>query len=61
MKSEQGKGKIGHHSDFIEEIPCELITYLTDNPYIHVDLEVEAKMKEQAIFRLQQKYPGLAC
>lgn len=59
--SEQGTGKIGHHSDFVEKIPSRLIEYLKDNPNIHVDLEVEAKMKEQAIFRLRQKYPDIVC
>jgi len=36
-----------------------LLCYLTDNPETHVDLEVEAKMKEQAIFHLMKNHPGL--
>lgn len=59
--SEQGDGKIGHHSDFIENLPPSLLTYLSQNPEIQIDLEVEAKMKEQAIFRLMKKYPGVVC
>lgn len=57
--SEQGEGKIGHHSDFIETLPVELITFSNDNPDLVIDLEVEAKMKEQAIKRLFEKYPFL--
>lgn len=57
--SEQGTGKIGHHSDFIEQLPQELLDYIQQNPSIHIDLEVEAKMKEQAIFKLYNKYPFL--
>lgn len=54
--SEQGTGRIGHHSDFIEEMPPELIEYMTLYPDVHIDVEVEAKMKEQAIFKLYDKY-----
>ena len=53
--SEQGNGKCGHHSDFIETIP----KYLLDIPKqfnVKIDIMVEAKMKEQAIFRLYHKY-----
>jgi UV DNA damage endonuclease len=57
--SEQGSGKIGHHSDFIEKIPDELLNYEKNNSSLIIDLEVEAKMKEQAIFKLYEKYPYL--
>ena len=56
--SEQGEGKIGHHSDLIEEIP----QYLLDIPEkfgIEIDIMIEAKLKEQAIFKLYKKYPFL--
>ena len=56
--SEQGSGKIGHHSDFIETIP----EYLLDIPEkycVEIDIMIEAKMKEQAIFKLYKKYPFL--
>jgi UV DNA damage endonuclease len=57
--SEQGDGKIGHHSDFIEQFPTELVQYVQEYPELWIDVEVEAKMKEQAIFRLYDKYPFL--
>ena len=57
--SEQGKGRIGHHSDYIEKIPDNLLHILEDNPTLNIDLEVEAKMKEKAIERLYKKYPEL--
>lgn len=45
--SEQGKGKTGHHSDYISKIPdCFL------NAGREFTLDVEAKMKENAIFKL---------
>lgn len=53
--SEQKEGaRIGAHSDFIEAIPTYLLDILAEDTSI--DLEVEAKAKEQAIFSLQQKY-----
>ena len=58
--SEQGSGKIGHHSDYIENIP----DYLFEIPYkfgCNVDIMIEAKMKELAIFKLYEKYPELDC
>lgn len=54
--SEQGNGKIGHHSDFIETIPYYYF-WIAEELDISFDLEVEAKMKEQAIFRLYNIYP----
>jgi UV DNA damage endonuclease len=57
--SEQGSGKIGHHSDYIENLPHELLNTLEDYPDLVVDLEVEAKKKESAIMRLYAKYPEL--
>ena len=56
--SEQGAGRIGRHSDFIENIPEDLISIVKTYD-IHIDLEVEAKMKEQAILKLYKKYPDL--
>ena len=58
--SEQGCGRMGHHSDFIETIP----NYLLEIPYkynVDIDIMIEAKMKEQAIFELYKKYPELNC
>ena len=58
--SEQGIGRCGHHSDYIDIIP----DYLTEIPEIydiHIDIMIEAKKKELAIFKLYQKYTFLQC
>lgn len=57
--SEQGTGKIGHHSDYVENIPNEIFTILDNYQSIKIDLEVEAKMKEKAILKLHNKYKNL--
>ena len=49
--SEQGSGRIGHHSDYIETIP----DYILDIG-VPITMDVEAKAKEQAILRLMRKY-----
>lgn len=49
--SEQGTGKTGHHSDYITKIPdCFL------DAGVEFTLDVEAKMKERAIFKLINYY-----
>ena len=58
--SEQGSGKCGHHSDYIKVIPDYLME-IPEKYGIEIDIMIEAKMKEQAIFRLYQKYPHLSC
>jgi UV DNA damage endonuclease len=58
--SEQGSGRCGHHSDYIETIP----NYLLDIPEkygVDIDIMIEAKKKELAIFKLYSKYPQLNC
>jgi UV DNA damage endonuclease len=58
--SQQGEGKCGHHSDFINEIPH----YLLCIPKVYgisIDIMVEAKKKELAIQQLYQLYPQLNC
>tara|TARA_B110001450_G_scaffold231778_1_gene233900 strand:- start:4 stop:954 length:951 start_codon:yes stop_codon:yes gene_type:complete len=58
--SEQGSGRCGHHSDYIENIP----SYLLEIPgkyNVEFDILIEAKAKEQAIFKLYDKYPFLNC
>lgn len=58
--SQQGSGKIGHHSDFIEEIP-EYLLEIPEKFACNIDIMIEAKLKEQAIFKLYEKYPYLNC
>lgn len=53
--SEQGAGRCGHHSDYIQEIPQHVID-IPKKMGISIDLMVEAKAKEQAIFGLYKKY-----
>ena len=58
--SEQGSGKIGHHSDYIDIIP----QYLLDIPKKYntqIDIMIEAKAKELSIQKLYEKYPDLDC
>ena len=57
--SEQREGaRIGAHSDFIETIP-EYILTVPERYGVDVDIEVEAKMKEEAILHLYELYPYL--
>ena len=58
--SEQGQGRIGHHSDYIETIP-EYLLEIPTKYGVDIDIMVEAKQKEQAIMRLYEKYPFLNC
>ena len=58
--SEQGSGRTGHHSDYIEVIP-EYLLEIPEKYGIDIDIMIEAKMKEQAIFKLYTKYPFLNC
>ena len=58
--SNQGSGKIGHHSDYIDILP----TYLLEIPEkygVHIDIMIEAKCKELSILDLYKKYPELNC
>jgi UV DNA damage endonuclease len=56
--SSQGEGRTGHHADYITKIPKHMIKILKKKG-VGFDLEVEAKMKEKAIFDLAKKYPEL--
>lgn len=51
-------GKTGKHSDLIEEIPNYLLE-IPEKYGIDIDIMVEAKLKEQAIFKLYKKYSEL--
>ena len=58
--SEQGSGRTGHHSDYIEVLPRYLLE-IPEKYGVDIDIMIEAKMKEQAIFKLYTKYPFLDC
>lgn len=58
--SEQGAGRVGHHSDYIEVIP-EYLLEIPEKYGVEIDIMIEAKAKEQAIFKLYEKYPQLNC
>ena len=58
--SEQGTGRCGHHSNYIENIP-EYLLEIPERYGINIDIMIEAKMKEQAIFKLYSKYPFINC
>jgi UV DNA damage endonuclease len=56
--SEQGDGRTGHHSDYIERLPDYLLE-ISSKYDMGVDIMIEAKMKEQSIFHLYEIYPHL--
>ena len=58
--SEQGSGKIGHHSDYIEILP-EYLLEIPEKYGIEIDIMIEAKMKELSIHKLYEKYPQCNC
>jgi len=58
--SEQGTGKIGHHSDYIEILP-EYLLEIPEKYNRSIDIMIEAKKKELSIFKLYEKYPNLNC
>lgn len=58
--SEQGSGKIGHHSDYIEILP-EYLLEIPEKYGINIDIMIEAKAKELSIQKLYEKYPQTNC
>tara|TARA_Y100000996_G_scaffold414005_1_gene403705 strand:+ start:1245 stop:2333 length:1089 start_codon:yes stop_codon:yes gene_type:complete len=56
--SQQGSGRCGHHSDYITHLPDYFLN-IPRKYNVSFDLEIEAKAKEAAIFRLYDKYPDL--
>ena len=58
--SEQGDGKIGKHSDYIEILPKYLLE-IPEKYGVHIDIMIEAKMKELSIEKLYEKYPQCNC
>ena len=53
--SEQGRGKIGHHSDYVTSLPLYLLN-IPQQYQTNLDIMVEAKAKEQAVINLKKKY-----
>jgi len=58
--SEQGSGKIGHHSDYIEILPDYLLE-IPEKYGVKIDIMIEAKAKELSIHQLYEKYPQCNC
>jgi len=55
--SEQRPGaRVGAHSDYVEKIPAYLLQAAFDTPG-GIDVMIEAKQKERAVFYLRHKYP----
>lgn len=58
--SEQGEGKIGKHSDYIDILPDYLLE-IPEKYGIDIDIMIEAKAKELSIQKLYEKYPQCNC
>jgi len=58
--SEQGSGRVGHHSDYISKLP-EFLLEIPEKYGVAIDIMIEAKSKELAIFDLYKKHPELNC
>jgi len=58
ISSQREFSKLGAHSDFIEKIPGFLLDFLEGND-VKIYLEVEAKMKECAVYKLKEMYSDL--
>jgi UV DNA damage endonuclease len=56
--SNQGSGRLGHHSDFITDFP-ECFQYFVNELGLDFCLEVEAKAKQEAIFDMKKKFGHL--
>ena len=51
-------GRVGHHSDLVEVIPDYMIN-ISKNYGVAIDVMIEAKHKERALFHLYEIYPEL--
>lgn len=51
--------RLGTHSDYIEEIPQYLLE-IPEKYNVNIDIMIEAKMKEKAVFKLYKKYEQLS-
>lgn len=59
ISEQKEDARLGSHSDYIETIP-DYILEIPDKYDMEIDIMIEAKMKEQAVFRLYEKYPMLS-
>lgn len=57
ISEQREDSRIGAHSDFIEKFPEYYLSF--PEKYGDLDIEIEAKLKEQAILRLYDIYPFL--
>ena len=55
ISEQRPDARVGSHSDFIETIP-DYFLQIPKNFNVGLDIEVEAKAKEAAIFQLKKKY-----
>ena len=51
---------MGKHSDYIEILP-EYLLEIPEKYGVHIDIMIEAKMKELSIEKLYEKYPQCNC
>ena len=58
--SEQGNGRVGKHSDYIDVLP-EYLLEIPEKYGVNIDIMIEAKMKELSIQKLYEKYPQCNC
>jgi len=58
ISEQRPDARIGTHSDLIEKIPKYMLTFV-ETYQLSLTIEVEAKLKEQAILHLYEKYPHL--
>jgi UV DNA damage repair endonuclease len=58
ISEQREDARIGAHSDFIEKIP-EYILSIPEKYNTSLTIDIEAKLKEQAILHLYKKYPHL--
>lgn len=59
VSEQKANSRLGSHSDYIENLP-EYLLEIPDKYDVDIDIMIEAKMKEQAVFRLYKKYPQLS-
>jgi len=58
ISEQRPDARVGAHSDLIENIPEYMLTFV-EKYKLSLTIEVEAKLKEQAILHLYERYPFL--